>query len=1115
MCIRVAAAYECQSACGPNTASLNEDHFYDGCELKRVDDPPIFCGQTMSGFGPQSACCKGDDRQQSNNHEPKVSNEASCGGCCDAMETEIQDSSSKQATKFCYVNYCFNKSKVSVHQDLEELNSNPSSRCNIKENRAMCNDQPEAGCPEGSCQDEMASDAGEADSTCQDTCCTAGESSNRNQSSSCSKESGLDRCDVSRRTLGQACRSHLESAFEKYATYIKIGRCICRSVLAPIETCCSKERREGAIQFKETAKQGSMIHPKRFDKKQMVKDSDKSGTKKVISTNKNNEHVFIPTEKALNPLTNKPVDIEKGDVNKGRRISITISGMTCAGCSKKGLNALNRIVGVADAKINFVASAGEFDLNPQRNPLEVIGQFERETGFKCALIRRDLQMLDVVMSKVEAKQLEDWALAGIDSICQVDKKTYSVGFDPTVIGARSVLSNVPSGKLATPRSDSTLSSDKKRLAQMAWSATFAAALTIPVVVLAWSHNTVSYSNRSLISLILATCVQAIAVPEFYMRALKSLIFSRVVEVDMLIVISITAAYGYSVVAFVFRHSGKVLEQGEFFETSTLLVTLVLVGRLISVLARLKALKAVFTKALQAEVALLVSQPEKTSKVDARLLEYGDSVLVPPYAAIVTDGDIIGGSSAVNESMITGESIPTPKRCGDSVMAGTVNGSSPLTIRATRLPGQNSVTDIANLVEQALGSKPRVQKMADEFASWFVPVVAGMSSIIFIIWIAVGLNVRHKNAGGSVGLAITYAIAVLAVSCPCAVGLAVPMVLIIAGAVAARSGIIIKQATATERSYRTTDVVFDKTGTLTTGILEVIEEEYYGQSLKSGEAKSLVLTLLKDDGHPVSSAVVERLQSQEIMPMRIEDKQSILGAGLTCVWNGKAVKAGNPYWLGVHTCPEVEQLIESGMSTLCVTIDSKLIAAYGLKSKLRPEAKRVVLDLLRRGIRCHIVSGDGAKAVQNVAEAVVISPPNIASCQSPSDKQEYIKRLIDKGNTVLFCGDGTNDAVAIAQAHVGVQIGSASDITRATADVVLTGGLECIPALLDISRRAFIRIVFNFVWSAAYNLFAILLAAGAFVRVRIPPAYAGLGEIVSIIPVILLALTLMSYKRKAL
>ncbi|KAL8807159.1 MAG: hypothetical protein Q9182_000841 [Xanthomendoza sp. 2 TL-2023] len=921
-----------------------------------------------------------------------------------------------------------------------------------------------------------------------------------------------DCCESNGRNHGQACGSHLEAAFEKYASYLRLGRCICRSVLAPIETCCSKARRERAM-TRESHKLAR--DSKTLTKETNVQKAECTGKSTSMSANQ----IDTPSVKSRRkkPIALRSGDIEMGHVDQTTQVSITISGMTCTGCVKKGINVFSRIPGVTDASINFVASSGEFKLDSQSDPAVVISKFEQETGFKCARVMKSLQTLDLVMSKAEAKHFESTLLAGIEFLSTVDKKTQCVRYDPTVIGARTVLASVHSGRLAAPRNDSALASGKKRLVQMAWSTALAAAFTIPVVVLAWSNNTIPYSKRSIISLGLATCVQVIAIPEFYVGALKALIFSKVIEMDMLVVISVTAAYGYSVIAFALVHRGYVLEQGEFFETSTLLVTLVLLGRLISVMARVKAFTAVSIKSLQAATALLVDQSGQTAELDARLLQYGDTILVPPHTKIVTDGEVVDGASEVDESMITGESSPVAKNVKDSVVAGTMNGPSPLRIRLTRLPGQNSITDIAGLVENALGNKPRAQDLADKVAGWFVPAVVGISCIVFAIWVTIGFQIRNQGAGGSIGVAITYGIAVLAISCPCALGLAVPLVLIIAGGVTAKSGVVIKNASATERAYRTTDVVFDKTGTLTTGVLEVIVERYFSQSFALAQVKAMVLALLKDNGHSVSSAVVKFLSTQEIdvSVTPAQGIQSIPGSWITAMWNGKDVRAGNPYWLRVHTHPEVDQLIGRRLTVLCVTVENRLVAAYGLESTLRSEAKAVVQDMHQRNITCHIVSGDGANVVEDVARTLGIKLHNVASGQTPSSKQNYVKDLIDQGRRVVFCGDGTNDAIAVAQAHVGVQIGSTSDITRATADVVLTGGLDGISTLLDISKQAFMRIAFNFVWSAVYNLFAILLAAGAFVKIRIPPAYAGLGEIVSVLPVILVAMSMMGHKRKVM
>ena len=1121
MCIRVAAAYDCERTCGSNVAFRGHEGSAKPCEDCDAEGGGVLraggCGDESAVAACQDACCARSDVQDVDHLNAKAS-EPSCAGDCCAAEEPVSNGAISAPDSFC----CKDSRGVSNGRpDQQGLETTSGATidppcCESSEincGRDCVKQEIESTPQDASCANDAKDTKAEttthvADFLLPDAQCRAKKSAMTIKSSIPCEET-KDSYGSFRERSRQTCRSHLDAAFKKYSLYIKIGRCICRSVLEPSETCCSRERRQRAVQLDVVAKNHAN------GKKEASSVTRSVPRKPTTSAGKlEGDKTRSIAIKAGNSIATLG-DVEKGHPNQVTPVMVKISGMTCTSCSKKGINVLSRINGITDPHINFVAGMGRFDLDCQLDPAKIICQFERESGFRCSQIKEDLQKADVCMSEVEAKQFGEELPAGVDSVLRINSRTYSVRYDPTVIGARSLLSLIPSGSLAAPTNNSNLIHDRKRLYQMALNTIFAAAFTVPVVVLAWSRNPTPHSELSIILLVLATCVQAIAVPEFYIRAIKSLVFGRVVEMDMLVVISITAAYGYSVVAFALTQRGYVLEQQAFFETSSLLVTLILLGKLLSVIARLRASTAVSMQSLQSKIALLVDRSEKVVELDARLLEYGDSVIIPPRTSIVTDGEIIDGSSAIDESMVTGETIPVPKQHGNSVMAGTINGSTQITIRVIRLPGQNSITDIASLVENALEAKPRVQDLADKVASWFIPAIIATSCVVLAIWIAIALKFRNKNVGGSFGLAITYSIAVLAVSCPCALGLAVPLVLIIASGVAAKSGIIIKQAFALERAYRTTDVIFDKTGTLTTGALEVIKEEYFHHdSLLTAEVKPLIFSLLKDVTHPVSAAVANRLRNEVSTSFVFDDTKSLPGAGLTATWKGLELKAGNPYWLGIDATPSVSQLLDRGMTILAVTLRSEPIALYGLQSTLRPEAPAVIQDLRRRKVTCHIVSGDAAKAVENVAQSLGIPLSDIASRQTPSAKKAYVQKLIAQGKMVLFCGDGTNDAIAVAQAHVGVQVGSASDIMRAAADVVLRGGLEGVPALLDLSRQTFGRVVFNFCWAGIYNLFAILLAAGAFVKVRIPPAYAGLGEIVSVLPVVLVALSLLGYKRAA-
>lgn len=818
------------------------------------------------------------------------------------------------------------------------------------------------------------------------------------------------------------------------------------------------------------------------------------------------------------PISKKPTTRAGGDrdIEKAaglEHLALSVEGMTCSGCGNKMERTLKGIPGVSGVRVNFVMGNAECSFDGTTTTAdEIVRAAERATGFKCTTMASDDQTIDVLASGNAAKALTDLAIDGVTQAVILNKKAVRISYDPTVIGARTLLDKLgsQSGGLAPPRDDPSISSGRRRLYDQLIKTIVSAILTIPVVVLAWGDNLVHEDTRAYISIVLATFVQMIAIPDFYKPAISALIHSRTVEMDMLVVISITAAYVYSLVAFGFRVAGRPLETSEFFETSTLLITLVILGRLVAAYARVRAVAAVSLRSLQSATATIVEDGQD-KEIDARLLQYGDKFKVGPHSVVPTDGAVISGSSEVDESMLTGESLPVFKKDGDAVIAGTVNGSGTLVARLTRLPGKNTVTDIAQLVEEAANSKPRLQDIADRVASWFVPVVTTVAIIVIIVWLLVGLKVLGYNSGYAASNAVTYAVATLAVSCPCALGLAVPMVLVVAGGIAARAGVIIKSAECTERSRRVTDIVFDKTGTITEGELDVVDEEYFMPD--DNEARIITKALVAGNKHPVSLAVAKFVQAVP-SSTTLENVHVIPGAGVEADVKGGKLRAGHPKWTETESHPAVQRLLSQGMTILVITRNSAPIAIYGLRTRLRAEASRVIASLARRNITMHIVSGDQRRAVESVGEQVGIS--NVASQCTPSEKRDYVAALMAEGKNVMFVGDGTNDAVAVTQADVGVQIASvlsASDVTRGAADVILLNGLEGIPFLLEISRVAYRRMMFNFGWSAVYNVLAILLAAGAFVNIRIPPAYAGLGEIVSVLPVIFAASTMLLKKIK--
>ncbi|KAK0625186.1 E1-E2 ATPase-domain-containing protein [Bombardia bombarda] len=941
------------------------------------------------------------------------------------------------------------------------------------------------------------------------------------------------------------CAEHVRKTRKTYASQLEAIGCICRALVAlGQESCCSPQRRPSASSSKmallrsrasmdsccaTTGTDAGGCSKKRPGAKKVPRRGGVGSSCRPASVagscadsccgEKPAPHSARDQMALTNP--NQATDPEKGfSITEKNRVILSISGMTCTGCETKLIRTLSAHPAIRNLKTSLVLSRAEFDLvSPSpATAAEVMAHLERTTEFKCERITNRGVSLDLIAPGGDAARFTEqpWP-HGVTDMRPVDKETVNVSFDAKIVGARDLAERGwDSGPvhLAPPRPDPTLEAGNKHVRHLGYMTLLSAVLTIPVLVMAWAplvEHDLEYGSASLA---LATLVQVVIAGPFYPKAIKAMVFSRVVEMDLLVVLSTSAAYIFSVISFGYLVSGYPLSTGEFFETSTLLVTLIMVGRWVSALARQKAVESISIRSLQTSAASLVTEDGEV-EIDARLLQYGDVFKVVPDSRIPTDGTVVYGSSEVDEAMITGESIPVVKQVKSSVIAGSVNGSGILHVRLTRVPGDNTISDIAGMVDEAKLSKPKVQDIADRISSYFVPVVITLTLITFSVWIAIGIHVRGQSASEAAIQAIMYAITVLIVSCPCAIGLAVPMVIVVASGVAAERGVIFKTAEGLEMAYKTAHVVFDKTGTITEGKLTVAREWYSGSD--QGQTLSLLLGLVGSIKHPVSVAVARHLTSQGVLASQVSDLKSLTGKGVEGYANssGLALQAGNSRWLNLSSDPVVQSVLSEGYTAFCFTINGSVAAIFGLEDSIRPDAASTVKTLLERGISVHIISGDDDGAVRAVAAQLSIT--NIRSRCTPADKQVYIQQLLTgytsspskKKPVVIFCGDGTNDAVALAQATIGVHMNEGgTDVSKSAADVVLMRpNLAGILTIINVSKRAMARVAFNFGWSFVYNLFAILLAAGAFVNASIPPQYAGLGELVSVLPVIAAAVAL--------
>ena len=807
-------------------------------------------------------------------------------------------------------------------------------------------------------------------------------------------------------------------------------------------------------------------------------------------------------------------DVEEGPTHL-EHVILKLQGSNCPSCTSKIPKAFESIPGIYNLEMNTILLQVDFDLDLAKSSVaNVINSIKSSTGHASQRIREGWYEINVVTSDVRRDfAAHTMLLIGVKDVTQVNRHTFSIKYDANSIGARRLLEALKTDVdsqvcLAPPRSHDEVPMD---IRTTAYTIVLSWVLTIPILVLAWAplpKHTIAYGA---VSLSLATVIQVVVAGPFYPRAFRSLILNRVIDLDLLVVLSTSVAYGFSVASFICEVKGTHLASAIYFETSALLITLIITGRLMSDFACHKAFTVGSVKSLQIQSALLVDGRDpcetKYLDIDVRLLELGDTFRVNASCPVATDGIIVSGVSEFDESVLTGEGTLVGKKAGSSVIAGAINVADAVQVQVTRLPGNNTIDEIAGLVEEVTSSKTRTQQIADKVAKWIVPASATLAMLTLVVWFTVNMAYRKESPSSAILNAMPYAISVLVVCCPCAIAFAVPMVLVIASRVGAKHGVVFRSAEALRVAKGVTHVVFDKTGTLTQGGLSVVSEEYYNENQSSSAAFVLALTSQSD--HPVSLAVSKYLAVAGVKTAAVAQVTQKVGKGIEGMYNGRTVRIGNARWLKVEDISPVRALLSRNLTVLCATQENRLVAIFGMEATLRDDANMVVASLVQRGIAVSIISGDEIGAVKTVALKLGISQDLVKAKCTPREKQQYVRELMQADeNIVLFCGDGVNDAAALSQASVGVHMNSGTSAAWTAGDAILIRpSLSGILVLLDLSRDSCRQMIFNFTWAAMYNVVAVLFAAGAFVRVHLAPQYAGLGEAVSVLPVILVPLQL--------
>jgi Cu+-exporting ATPase len=610
------------------------------------------------------------------------------------------------------------------------------------------------------------------------------------------------------------------------------------------------------------------------------------------------------------------------------------------------------------------------------------------------------------------------------------------------------------------------------------------ALSLAAIVLAITMG-FDFPGKPYLLWLLATPVQFWAGWQFY-RGTWGALKHRTADMNTLIAVGTSAAYFYSAVVVIAPQvfTGARMAPEVYFDTSSMIIALVLLGRFLEARAKGQTSEAIKKLiSLRPDKAVVIRDGVE-SEVAVEELQVGDIVLVRPGERVPVDGTVTQGYSTVDESMITGESLPVEKKVGDVVIGGTINLTGSFQFEATRVGKDTTLARIIRMVEEAQGSKAPVQRLADIIASYFVPAVVGVAIVTFVVWSFLGPEPALTHA-------LLNFVAVLIIACPCALGLATPTAIIVGTGKGAENGVLIRSGEALEIMHKVDCVLFDKTGTLTIGrpaVTDIVPVPPF----TGDEVLRLAASAERNSEHPLAEAVVKAASAKGLALLEVSDFSAMPGHGVEAILDGKRLLVGNLALMRGRDLPldgiatVAEQLWEQGRTVLFLAVGGQVAGVIALADTLKPEAKEVVSVLHKMGIEVAMLTGDNSRAATAIAREAGID--RVLAEVLPENKAMELQRLRDEGKVVAMVGDGINDAPALAQADVGVAIGTGTDIAMEAGDIVLVGGdLRGVVTAVSLSRRTMRTIKQNLFWAFAYNTALIPVAAGV-----LYPAFQGQG-----------------------
>jgi Cu+-exporting ATPase len=748
--------------------------------------------------------------------------------------------------------------------------------------------------------------------------------------------------------------------------------------------------------------------------------------------------------------------------------TLKLHGMSCAGCANSIESAIRAVPGVSESNVNFGIGRASVTYNPAQTDIAAIQAAVVAAGYSA----EPIQEQDLLTGDDDAERKNRRAESR-----DLQRKVWTGG----IISAILVIGSIP----------------------------MMTGLSIPWIPM-WLHD-------SWFQAVLTAPVQFWCGKSFYINSWKAF-KHHASTMDTLIALGTSASYFYSLFVTIFPHVliAQGLEASVYYETAAVVITLILLGRLFENRARGQTSEAMRKlMGLQAKTARIIRNGQEL-EVPIVEVQLGDIILVRPGEKIPVDGEVIEGRSTVDEAMVTGESVAAKKQPGDEVIGATINKTGSFKFRATRVGKDTFLAQIVKLVQQAQGSKAPIQKLADRVTGWFVPVVIAIAIFTFIIW---------YNVMGNVTLALTTTVGVLIVACPCALGLATPTSILVGTGKGAENGILIKGADSLELAHKLQVIVLDKTGTLTQGKPTVTDFITIDGTAHNNELNLLQLaaSIEQNSEHPLAEAVVQYARSQQVEINDISKFEAIAGSGVQGQIADRFVRVGTQRWmneLGLDTQVldrQKDTLEHLGKTVIWIAVDEMVQGLMGITDALKPSSADTVRTLQKMGLEVVMLTGDNRPTAEVIARQVGIT--RVLAEVRPEQKASTISELQASGKIVAMVGDGINDAPALAQADVGIAIGTGTDVAIAASDITLiSGDLQGVITAIQLSRATMQNIRQNLFFAFIYNIAGIPIAAGIlfpFFGWLLSPMVAGGAMAFSSVSVVTNALRLRNFQPKTL